>query len=83
MDDGEFHSVDSRGDTEGSVQDWVAACGGKCKYDFVPFHWYGTKAEDMIKDAKVSEACPMISYTLMIPDRTSTPHLANPSGSPR
>ncbi|WWC91787.1 uncharacterized protein L201_006734 [Kwoniella dendrophila CBS 6074] len=27
---------------------WVTACGGDCKYDFVPIHFYGTIVEDMI-----------------------------------
>jgi len=52
---GGSYIIGSPGVARGSkkwMTDWVAACGGKCKYDFVPFHWYGTKAEDMIKDAK-------------------------------
>ncbi|WWC91813.1 uncharacterized protein L201_006760 [Kwoniella dendrophila CBS 6074] len=27
---------------------WLKACNGQCKYDFVPIHFYGTNANDMI-----------------------------------
>ncbi|EIW71947.1 hypothetical protein TREMEDRAFT_58092 [Tremella mesenterica DSM 1558] len=34
------------------LQDWVTACAGKCKYDIVSFHFYGTDADDLITYAK-------------------------------
>lgn len=39
-------------------QDWVAACAGQCQYDFVPFHFYGTNANELIKYAQVSSIIP-------------------------
>ncbi|WVQ84678.1 hypothetical protein IAT38_006833 [Cryptococcus sp. DSM 104549] len=27
---------------------WLTACAGSCKYDFVPIHFYGTSAPDLI-----------------------------------
>lgn len=33
-------------------QDWLAACGGGCKYDFVPYHFYGTDANQLIEYTK-------------------------------
>ncbi|KAK4688160.1 hypothetical protein P7C73_g1967, partial [Tremellales sp. Uapishka_1] len=27
--------------------DWIAACAGKCQYDFIPFHFYGDTAADL------------------------------------
>lgn len=34
------------------TQDWLAACGGGCKFDFVPYHYYGTDASDLIEYTK-------------------------------
>ncbi|ORX40547.1 glycosyl hydrolase catalytic core-domain-containing protein [Kockovaella imperatae] len=34
------------------MQQWLAACEGKCEYDFVPFHFYGTNAQDLISYAQ-------------------------------
>lgn len=33
---------------EGASQEWVRACEGKCVFDFVPLHFYGLEADDMI-----------------------------------
>lgn len=30
------------------LQAWIVACRGQCIYDFVPIHFYGTDASDMI-----------------------------------
>ncbi|KAK4688157.1 hypothetical protein P7C73_g1968, partial [Tremellales sp. Uapishka_1] len=30
------------------LSDWVAACDGRCTYDFVPLHFYGTVAADLV-----------------------------------
>ncbi|OCF77404.1 hypothetical protein I204_01392 [Kwoniella mangroviensis CBS 8886] len=27
---------------------WITACNGQCKFDFVPIHFYGTNANDLI-----------------------------------
>ena len=35
------------------MTDWIAACNGKCKFDFVAFHFYGTDANDLISYAQV------------------------------
>lgn len=64
------------------LQDWVAACDGKCKYDFVAFHYYGTDANDLISYAKVGP------YVLPVPPemltaRTFTHDTRNLSGSLR
>lgn len=37
-----------------NVQDWVTACAGKCEFDFVPFHFYGTEVDQLIDYVKVS-----------------------------
>ncbi|WVQ66906.1 uncharacterized protein L199_005097 [Kwoniella botswanensis] len=31
---------------------WVTACGGQCKYDFVPIHFYGVVVEDLFEYIK-------------------------------
>ncbi|KAJ9114793.1 hypothetical protein QFC24_007103 [Naganishia onofrii] len=30
------------------MEQWITACAGACAYDFVPLHFYGTNADDMI-----------------------------------
>ncbi|WWD19725.1 hypothetical protein CI109_104189 [Kwoniella shandongensis] len=36
--------------------DWVTACDGKCKFDFVPLHFYGNNADDLISYVKTFPA---------------------------
>nr|XP_031858514.1 uncharacterized protein CI109_006037 [Kwoniella shandongensis]KAA5525586.1 hypothetical protein CI109_006037 [Kwoniella shandongensis] len=31
---------------------WTTACAGNCKYDFVPIHFYGTNADELISYVK-------------------------------
>ncbi|WWC94959.1 hypothetical protein V866_001811 [Kwoniella sp. B9012] len=31
---------------------WVTACGGQCRYDFVPIHFYGVVVEDLFEYIK-------------------------------
>lgn len=52
---GGSYSIVSPAVARGSKQwmkDWVEYCGGKCKYDYVGFHFYGTNADDLISYAK-------------------------------
>ena len=68
------------------TQDWVAACGGQCKYDFVPFHFYGTNPNELIAYAKdfhtrygkplwVTEVCPFL-WQQIVPTRANSRRLA-------
>lgn len=40
------------------MKDWLAACAGKCEFDFVPFHFYGTEVDQLIDYVKVSPPSP-------------------------
>ena len=46
----EFHILHICHLTDG--QDWLAACGGDCRYDFVSYHYYGTNADELIQYTK-------------------------------
>ncbi|WWC64504.1 uncharacterized protein I303_107114 [Kwoniella dejecticola CBS 10117] len=37
----------ARGGDKTWFSQWVTACAGNCKYDFVPIHFYGTVVEDL------------------------------------
>lgn len=45
--------LDARYGTWLIAQEWITACNGKCKYDFIPFHFYGTNATQLVQYAQV------------------------------
>ncbi|WVR09728.1 hypothetical protein IAU60_006804 [Kwoniella sp. DSM 27419] len=42
----------ARGGDKTWFKSWIDACEGRCKFDFVPIHFYGTKVEEMISYIK-------------------------------
>ena len=41
------------------MKDWLTACAGKCEFDFVPVHFYGTEVDQLIDYVKVSPLVPI------------------------